>query len=136
MSFNHVLPFPREIRQFRVTLKELESRINDRATLILLPICGTDDGAGVWSALRIAGRARLRTLYALLFKAAVFDNGQRVMLAVLVDAVHPRREGVGEFGPPRELRHLWLTGEIDFETILRADVQVPFLGCCGHRNRH
>src|SRR6266702_8215590 len=59
VSFNHVLPFPSETCQLGVPLKELERRIYDRPSLILLPVPGTDDGAGVCTALLVAGRTRL-----------------------------------------------------------------------------
>src|SRR6267142_4489247 len=47
VSFNHVLPFPVETCQFGVPLEELERRIYDRPSLILLPVPGTDGGWGV-----------------------------------------------------------------------------------------
>ena len=94
MSFDHVLPLPSQACQLGVPLKQLEGRINDRPSLILLPVPGTDGGAGVRTALSVPGRTRLGTLNALLFEAGVIDDGHRVMLATPLGAVHPRRKDV------------------------------------------
>ena len=135
MSFNHVLPFPSETCQLGVPLKEFERRIHDRPSLILLPVPGTDDGAGVCTALLVAGRTRLGTLDALLFEAGVIDNGHRVVLRAPVGAVHARRKDVVQLRLPGGLRHLGLARKVHLKAVLRVDVLLPFLGDCGSRHR-
>jgi len=69
VSFDHVLPFPRQVVEPGVTLQQLERRVHDRAALVVVRVAGTERGWRIRAAVGVAGRAGLGALEPHLFDA-------------------------------------------------------------------
>src|SRR5262245_40596178 len=66
MPFHKILPFVGKARYLHVPLKQFERCIDDRSTLILLPVSRANHSRGIFTTLFIAGRTCLRALDTLL----------------------------------------------------------------------